>query len=336
MNMPAPPLPSSDLLDCAAALLGTPVELADLAGQGANSRVYKIRAGDAEHALKLYRPPTPQDPRDRLGIEVAALGFLRANGVAGAPAALAWDAGRNLAILEWIDGAVVSGRPGATDIADACRFLTDVAALASAPGAADIAVAPQACLSIGEIVHQIHDRRDRLEEQAARHPSLCAFLREFDLEGGHLLRRSLDWAADAGQSVDQPLPPAARALFPADFGFHNVLRSARGLRFIDFEYFGWDDPVKLAADIQLHPGMDLDDGQRQVFIDCIAQWTESKFFRARYRICLPLFGLRWVMILLNIFLPHRRADKAAAAELEALHAVQLAKARTLLSRLIRT
>ena len=60
----------------------------------------------------------------------------------------------------------------------------------------------------------------------------------------------LDFAAD--------LPQEWRSLVPSDFGFHNSLRRRDGsLAFVDFEYFGWDDPVKLSADIMLHPGKPL-------------------------------------------------------------------------------
>ena len=57
-----------------------------------------------------------------------------------------------------------------------------------------------------------------------------------------------------------------RSLVPADFGFHNSLRQGDGsLAYVDFEYFGWDDPVKLTADILLHPGVPLGAAQRERF-----------------------------------------------------------------------
>ena len=51
---------------------------------------------------------------------------------------------------------------------------------------------------------------------------------------------------------------AQRALSPSDFGLHNALRGQDGqLRFVDFEYFGWDDPVKLVSDSGDPSGSDL-------------------------------------------------------------------------------
>src|SRR6202040_3710161 len=69
--------------------------------------------------------------------------------------------------------------------------------------------------------------------------------------------------AAAGLDFAATLPQEKRSLVPSDFGFHNSLRRMDGtLAFVDFEYFGWDDPVKLTADILLHPGMSLGDAQR--------------------------------------------------------------------------
>ena len=56
--------------------------------------------------------------------------------------------------------------------------------------------------------------------------------------------------------ADQPLDPAERCLSPSDFGFHNAILANDGrLRFIDFEYAGWDDPSKLICDFFCQPAV---------------------------------------------------------------------------------
>ncbi|MFX9699951.1 hypothetical protein ABTP10_19680, partial [Acinetobacter baumannii] len=65
---------------------------------------------------------------------------------------------------------------------------------------------------------------------------------------------------------DAAIDPSARCLSPSDFGFHNAVQRPEGqIVFVDFEYFGWDDPVKLTCDFMLHPGMDLPDDLAQRF-----------------------------------------------------------------------
>ncbi len=143
---------------------------------------------------------------------------------------------------------------------------------------------------------------------------------------------SLDFAAD--------IPHQWRSLVPSDFGYHNALRRPDGsLAFVDFEYFGWDDPVKLTADILLHPGRPLGPPQRQRFRAAAARLYADPMFAPRLAAYLPLFGLRWVLILLNEFVPEiwaRRVQAGATESWEDAKARQLAAARQISRRLPET
>ena len=46
-------------------------------------------------------------------------------------------------------------------------------------------------------------------------------------------------------------------LSPSDIGFHNTLKCRNKIFFIDFEYFGLDDPIKITSDFIIHPGNNL-------------------------------------------------------------------------------
>ena len=141
----------------------------------------------------------------------------------------------------------------------------------------------------------------------------------------------------AGLRFDVDLEPAQRCLSPSDFGFHNVLveRGGRAV-FLDFEYFGWDDPVKMTSDFLLHPGMDLtaDLGQRFVRGACDI-FRANPGFEDRLRACLPLYALRWTMILLNEFLPERWQRRVLAGyrgDRSVMLRTQLQKAQAMLTR----
>ena len=59
-------------------------------------------------------------------------------------------------------------------------------------------------------------------------------------------------------NLEKELPKSMQIFSPSDFGFHNaILKESGDLVFLDFEYFGRDDPVKLMADFIWHPGMKL-------------------------------------------------------------------------------
>jgi hypothetical protein len=192
-------------------------------------------------------------------------------------------------------------------------------------------LAAEACLSIADIERQVRARMAllaRLEE-----PALRAFL---DVRCQEALAARLARARAATVvSVTGPIPASLRSQVPSDFGFHNTLRDGSGrLGFVDFEYFGWDDPVKLIADMLLHPGVPIAGAAAARLRErAPAIYGEDQSFAARLDALLPLFALRWALILLNEFRPERwriRVTAGAAASWEDSKRHQLAAATAML------
>jgi hypothetical protein len=201
------------------------------------------------------------------------------------------------------------------DIDAAARFLAAIHSLRGVEEARVQPSAAEACLSGAEIVAQIERRLARLSAVAANEPALAAFLAG---EVRPLLGAIRAWAeaeyAARGLGFGTSVPEKARTLCPSDFGFHNALRTPSGrLVFIDFDYFGWDDPVKLSSDFLLHPGMRLTEACKTRFAAAIsAVYGADPTFRDRLGLLFPLFALRWCTILLNEFLPERWAHRLHA------------------------
>jgi hypothetical protein len=305
---------------------------------GGNNRLYQLitRTG-ATYALKV-RLHQAGDPRDRLGVETAALRFLCAQRVTSIPIVVAHDSEQGCALLEWMDGVPVSD-PTTTDLDAALSFIAQLKTLARHPEAQALPMASECCLSGTEIVRQVRSRLERLKQVAPAHPELAMFLNEIFVP---LLEERVLGVQTAFEQHDldfsEEIVAVRRTLSPSDFGFHNMLRRADGtLVFLDFEYFGWDDPVKLTADFCLHPGMSLTEALKTRFIQgAVACFTDDPTFAFRLEVLTPLYGLRWGMILLNEFLPERWARRCFATGLHngqmAQHH-QLSKARRLLKRI---
>ena len=335
MSRPEPLDPRA--LAAAAALCPEPVERVARAGGGGNSRLYRVEAATRSYALKSY-PPKGDDPRDRLGVECRALRFMVDQGIACVPRVIAGDAAQGFGLFEWIDGGLAVD-PGAADIDQAVEFLIAIGRLSDAPGAAAMPAASEACLSGAEIVRQVAARRARLAAAADREPALAAFLAD---RLTPRLAAIEAWARASGHPFEVDLPRARQALIPADFGFHNALRQADGrLVFIDFEYFGWDDPVKLVADFLLHPAVPVSEPLKRRFCTaiCAAFAPRDAAFPDRLRLLYPLFAMRWCVILLNEFLPERwarRAHAGSALDWSAAKRRQLERAEQLLDRVAQT
>ena len=116
-----------------------------------------------------------------------------------------------------------------------------------------------------------------------------------------------------------------------------MLRRPDGsLAFLDFEYFGWDDPVKLVGDAVWHPGSRLDRvGRARLLIGSRDIYADDTEFGLRLAARLPLLGLRWALIVLADFLPERRERRVRSGSVDSWADVkerQLAKARDFIAR----
>lgn len=323
---------NASLETIAAELLGAAVTRVEPAGGGGNSRIYQVVSTRGAFALKRY-PTIAEDARDRLGVERDTLQFFSRHHVSPVPV---WIAGKPpYALMSWIEGELPQ-QVSEGDI-DAClAFLTQIHRLSTTPDARQLKAASEACLSGAEIERQITARRQKLHDKASHDPLLMDFLQQaFAPQQQKCLATARDGYATDGMDFARDLPPFARTLIPADFGLHNALKAADGtLTFIDFEYFGWDDPVKLTADFLLHPAMSLSAVQQQRFMQGMLHlFAQDTQFAARLRWLLPCFGLRWTLILLNEFLPEclqARAFARGETDLGTLKQQQLAKARQML------
>jgi hypothetical protein len=335
-----PTLDSDTLLQIAAELLGKPVEvLAPIRG-GGNNRMFRADAVDgSQWAFKVYGN-REEDPRDRMGAEVGGLRFLERYNVSAVPRVLAHDRQSGCAIYEWVDGSPVNP-PSVIDVDAALRFAAELQALGGVDGTERLPLASAATLSGDAVVNQITSRRARFDVLSVPDPLVDGLFEFLDDDFAAVGAQAIDAArktySDAGLDFKAELKQNQWVLSPSDFGFHNTLRRKSGrLAFLDFEYFGWDDPAKLVSDFLLHPGMTLSRPFRQRFQKgaMTVYGDADPAFKTRLAALYPLYGLCWCLIILNEFLPDFWARRVAAAgtlDAGVVRDRQLQKARRMLA-----
>jgi hypothetical protein len=322
-----------DAMAIGSRLAGVQVAAAQPAQSGSNNRVFRLEmAKGPPLALKLY----PSDGRDRLGQEYDALSFLSRHGIISAPRPVAKDADAFCALYQWFDGEAAVLRPQGDDADQLADFLIDLQKLRDAEGAQNLRNASASIFSPEAAIAQYEQRLDRLGRASDDHPDLRAFMEGSLVPSTDVAIRQLRRCyAELGWDPAADLAPAHRALSPSDFGLHNALRAEDGcLRFIDFEYFGWDDPVKLMSDTAIHPGSDLPEASANRLIERLSRAFEAgdDAFAIRRDVLYPLFKGIWCLIVLNAYLPDSRSRRAMAAQGSDLTihlAGQLDKARRL-------
>lgn len=317
-------------------VLGAPVrELRPLGGR--NSLVaLAVTADGREAVLKRYPAPAEGDGRDRLATEWTALTFLARALPPQAirtPAPLGANPAIQAALYGYVPGQALSRCADAGDVDQAVAFLAGLRRLGREPAAAGLPVASEAFFHPRDLAANLRRRFGLLLALPPDDPA-----REL---ARTRLAPALSRFADRARHIEA-LPPEARQLSPSDLGFHNAVRTVDGLVFfLDFEYFGWDDPTKTLSDFLLHPGMELPAALRLHFARGLLEALEEETpavqaLAPRLLALFPLFGLAWCAIMLNPFLPSGRARwrfAGATGDDEALCAKRLAAAKILLDRL---
>jgi hypothetical protein len=328
-----------ELVDWASALVGWRVTSVVPVRGGGNNRVFRLVGRRERAALKFY-PPQQTDRRDRLGREYAALSFLAELGFEEVARPIAADPARCCAAYEWIDG-TPPDRVGDAEIDEMAAFFIRLQRVRGCERASSFGPASANVFSPAMVTEQVDERLDRLIAAIKPGSKVAAFVDEAlspaIASANARLRANCEVA---GIGFSDRLPSEACAFSPSDFGLHNALRRPNGrLVFLDFEYFGWDDPAKAVGDVMLHPGMSLTDELAHRYRAAIEQALRTSDPRLSQRLNLffPSMVLLWCLILLNEFLPERwerRVFAGVSEERDAVQAKQLRKARELLSRAV--
>lgn len=274
---------------------------------GRNSRVYKLLYSNGMTCAGKHYFHSSSVPRDRMRTELLAIELIRENGIENVPKIMAADLKKGLLLMEFIKGDSFL-HVEKEDIDIAARFLLKLREV-SKKTLPNINPASEAFFSAYKIIENINLRLDKFKTVPD-----CLPLKD---ELGYFLHYRITPALDKHifdareilQRHDIPFDIEIEkidwTLSSSDFGFHNAIKREDGdIYFLDFEYFGWDDPAKTICDFLLHPAMDLDDDLKRYFIGAVLNdLDEGGDLKYRIEAYFPLFGLKWCLIMLNEFLP---------------------------------
>jgi len=312
------------------------VAIVGILSGGANNQVYRIRLGERDLVAKVYFRHA-NDRRDRLATEWAFTSYAWNLGLRILPRPVAKFIEENVALYEYIAGRqlrhdeIDEGR-----VDEAVGFYVALNSMTGGPEARNLPTASEACFSIEEHLACVDGRIARLEhidavetvDSAARVFARSELRPAWDRVRGDIFDAALKERIDPGRVLDSE----QRCLSPSDFGFHNSILGEDGrLRFIDFEYAGWDDPARLVCDFFCQCKVPVPLRLMERFVrNCALPGSEAA--AARVALLLPLYRLKWCCILLNEFLPgaaDRRRFALGSASPQA-RGEQLAKAREML------
>ena len=325
------PLPPGAMELLAEAGVSGEISAARLSG-GMNNQVFRVTGGGRTVVLKSYFHDA-HDSRDRLGAEWGFLTAAQDLGVGCVAAPLARATAHHLGVYSFLAGRLpVPEDVSAAAVDQALAFVTRLNPASRAVEHGRLPAASEACFSGAQHLGTVDRRLDRLSRALGDSPveqEAARFLRD-DL--GPLWTRIRDDIATGlarlGIDPAAEIPAAERILSPSDFGFHNALKTEDGcFAFLDFEYAGWDDPAKLVGDAFNQVKVPLPQYLYPVFRDTVAARSpDPAVARRRFDLLRPLYAVKWVLIILNDFIPLDERRRAFAGTVDR-RAPQLTAAR---------
>lgn len=270
---------------------------------GGNNSVFRVEAEGKRFVLKRYFQDA-DDPRDRFASERAFYDFLGKAGIDRTPHPLAWNERERVGLFEFVAGE----RPAhATSelVREAITFFEELNAARSNPGADSLRAASEACYSVAQHLDRVGERIDRLrtiEPSGETENDAIRFVREQLSPRWLEVRRRIE-TANSLNFLTSELSLPERCVSPSDFGFHNTIRAADGrLRFMDFEYSGWDDPAKLICDFFCQPAVPVPLALIDEFVERVSPCFPGALPK-KVALLFPVYQIKWCCILLNEFHP---------------------------------
>ncbi|MBI3562333.1 MAG: phosphotransferase [Gammaproteobacteria bacterium] len=309
-------------------------EMITPSARSGNNRIYRVDTAAGIFAVKQYFRHEG-DSRDRLAAEYAFLTYANTVVPKSTPKSFACDTRSGLALYEFIEGQPF--HPGDISVPQVNAAIRFFCAL-NAPSfrvIAQLPVASEACFSLREHLGVITGRIERLKglvPSSDIDSEALGFFQELEKYWRHLTEEIYETAKDIQLDPNKELDLAQRCISPSDFGFHNALVEPSGnIRFLDFEYAGWDDPAKTMGDFFAQLAVPVPHEYFNQFVaECMAIFPEPESLIYRANLLCPVFKVKWCCIALNVFLAvHLARRKFANPSLDefTLKINQLVKAK---------
>ena len=272
---------------------------------GINNRVFRCGECPNQWVIKGYSP-LEQNQRNRMKAEVEFLRYAQLVAPGRIPELIAIDNERRCVILEYINGkSYTKGEsPSLNDQEEALLFFHELNTQKEAAKELITMDASEGFLRLTEHMKNIYDR---IKSMSSSHlPFNVAKNAEIIIEmlnrKADAMEKHLQGLLVNGEVIDT-LDPNLRCVSPSDFGFHNALKTSHGVKFIDFEFAGWDDPAKAKADYILQPKVPVNKNKNLSF----SGWLKKHHIELelRFNILLCLLRLKWACIILGVLNPKR-------------------------------
>ena len=306
--------------------------------RGGNNRTWMLKTGYDRYFLKQYFT-SQYDKRDRFGNEILFSMFAWEQGIRNIAKPLVADRKKSLGLFDFIEGSQPRKKDINKDFLQcAVYFIENLNRNKTKIKSQSLPQASESCLCLADHIDNVKKRVTQLKNINTDHGD------NIDRDAKRFIMNVLEpeWQKInseiekkiAIQNIDslKRINKDKRIISPSDFGFHNtIMTKNNGLFFVDFEYAGWDDPIKLICDFFCQPeipvSLDYFEWFAKKIIDIPAvEPIEKDNFLYLALYLLPAYRLKWCCIMLNAFIPADRDRKKFSSYNNDRRKIQLSKA----------
>jgi len=274
---------------------------------GINNRVFSCSRGHQKWIIKAY-PNQNRDQHNRMKAEIDFLRYAEIAAPDFTPIIFQIDQANCCIVMEYIEGdsylskvqlpSVGHLRHSADFIGRLNRDMLIAKKLVKLDAADGFSSLSKHVLSIRERFAMMRTHHIPIQFKAKANNRL-GLLRERIDEVDAMLQDQID----SGTISDQ-IMACDKWVSPSDFGFHNAVFTSNKIKFIDFEFAGWDDPVKTVLDFWMQPRIQVPNDWIDIVIGLFEQCHRKHLFR-RLSVAADIFELKWASIVLSVLNPVR-------------------------------
>lgn len=269
---------------------------------GRNSQVFRVHNSSGDWLLKKYYQHT-EDKRDRLGTEFNFLQLLWVKNIQQIPEPIICDRVHHLALFSFLKG-LCPKEIELRHINQAVQFIYHINQFREFAEDYKLSNASEACFSVNGHLNSVKYRLENLyhlDGDTELVKQAQEFIEKFLIQKWFQIKKHIENIIQKN-NLEESLSQEDRILSPSDFGFHNTLENEQGdLSFIDFEYAGWDDPVKLICDFGCQPEVPVNKRLWIQFLNKLSEKLEMPLISQRAKVLLPAYRIKWCCIMLNEF-----------------------------------
>ena len=268
-----------------------------LRAQGFNSGVYLVERAGEQWVLKLYGAKRIVTDPLRMQREVAMYRHVDQVGIECTPKLVAYDEGIQASLLSFAEGKTTLDQ-GAGDFwhTVAIDFLAALQTGTSATTLVGLLQGADSCQSVPDHLINVDRRIEGVDEYIFS--AAGEFHHDQIVPTWHAVR---EWVSTHLVNKGRPTL-VSQMVSPGDLGPHNsVVNQAGEIVFLDFEYGGWDDPVKFLCDLEFQPSNTFNETQIARWVQEVHSYRYETTFYERYRCMRPVHAVKWASIALNPF-----------------------------------